>query len=1167
MNFLNKTKTITAVIGGVLGIILTTVVLWEKFIDTTPTISNESELSNALAIVESIQGHARRNNELLKIVKYTAVRNNFDDSLIITEKIDNESLRDNAYMMIINQAIKIGRIKFASNVALKVSSDIKIDLIETFLNKSSLKSSQDINSTYIYDVVTEKTEQPDLANETIPLDAEISLIKKSQASNDSVAMKPGNYTLTITKDGYEEKIIDIKVNADYAQADIPEVSLAPDQIDKNIKQQGIFKKRDQSVRNIESERAFIERAEGVVTLSGKKPEREQFQLAESLYEREQYREAGGVYGEIIKAGASSAFFELAMYKRGWSMFKQGLYKDALEDFIAMLDYKQLQGYDFDQDDNKRMQDTYRAISLCFYYLGGAKYVAEHFEKIGHRMYEPSIYSNLSEYYLDKRRYKDAANAYNVLLERYPTHKDSPYFGIRVIEIYRKGGLVKLVVEAKKKFVSTYGLRSLYWAHFDINEYPAVRSFLKTNLIDLARHFHALYQNKLLKNLKDENSQESLYWYRKFLDDFPDEDEASKVNYQLAGLLLELGNYSDAAIEYEKAAYSYPRFEDSGEAGYAAVYAYREYLKKVPKAEISLVKKEIFRSSFSFVETFPEHKKAVLILSAAADDLYVMKDYEAAIRTGRMLLANFPNAEPKLQRAAWIVVAHALFDSANYKDAEEGYMQALALTGTKDKSRVNLTANLAASIYKQGEKARKLEDHKTASDHFLRIGKVAPTPSIVSVAEYDGAASLMALKQWADAADVLVSFRKNYPKHKLLPEVTKKLAVIYMEDGKSLLAAMELERIEKETDDDDIRREVLIMAAEQYGESGDRSRALKNYQKLLDKFPEPIEKAIEVRHTMAVMYKEHGEHKEYIAQLEQIVKTDSNGGKGRTDRTRYLAAQSALVLVEPLLKEYRNISLVQPLKKSLNKKKKQMAAAIKAYSSLVDYHVGDVTAAATYNLAEIYFDFGHSLMESIRPSNLDEHELEQYELVLEEQAYPFEEKAINVHEKNMELLGVGVYNEWIDRSIARLAELIPTRYNKSEIEITDVLNSSLESQGKTAVRELQSLMNEAVDNMNSGNNEIAMNYLTKATAIDEANPVISNQLALLKRRTGNFEEARKIYEKIVSQHKDFTPAIINLGILCDLYIQDLKCALKQYTNYLAVAPNDDVALWAADIKKR
>jgi len=109
----------------------------------------------------------------------------------------------------------------------------------------------------------------------------------------------------------------------------------------------------------------------------------------------------------------------------------------------------------------------------------------------------------------------------------------------------------------------------------------------------------------------------------------------------------------------------------------------------------------------------------------------------------------------------------------------------------------------------------------------------------------------------------------------------------------------------------------------------------------------------------------------------------------------------------------------------------MRNAIDTYTKLVDYQVGIVTAAATYNIAEIYYEFSIALLESERPKNLNDEELEQYELVIEEQAYPFEEKAINVHEKNMELLDSAIYNEWIDKSIAKLAILLPARYAKTE----------------------------------------------------------------------------------------------------------------------------------------
>jgi tetratricopeptide (TPR) repeat protein len=602
----------------------------------------------------------------------------------------------------------------------------------------------------------------------------------------------------------------------------------------------------------------------------------------------------------------------------------------------------------------------------------------------------------------------------------------------VIEIYKKGGFPRLVVDAKKEFSKTYALNANYWTFFDINANPTVLAFLKSNLIDLANHYHALYQDRRLLKQKEENYQEAIFWYRQYLSSFPEEKQAPKLNNQLAGLLLEHKDYLGAATEYERTAYNYLTHEDSASAGYAAVYAYREYLKVANQSQRNIIKREIIRSSLKFAEYFPTHKHAAVVLVAAVDDLYALEDYEQAITYGRRVIEVYPNADKKLLRSAWMVVAHASFDIANYKDAEDAYVQTLALTDKKDKSYDALTENLAASVYKQGEQARKLGDHKLAAEHFLRVAKVAPNSKIRPTAEYDAAASLMLLKQWGAVATVLEGFRKLYPDNKLNNDITKKLAVVYKEDGKYLKSAVEFERIEKENPDDKaLRREALNQAAELYVKVGEKNKALLVYTKIVDYFPVPIEDAIETRQKMAEIYLDKGERKQYIFQLKQIVAGDAVAGNGRTDRTRFLAAKASLVLAEPKLEEFKKVELVKPFKKNLKKKKQRMRTAIDTYTKLVEYQVGEVTAAATFYIAEIYYEFSVALMESERPTNLSEEELEQYELVIEEQAYPFEEKAINVHEKNMELLDVGIYNEWIDKSIAKLAVLLPARYAKTE----------------------------------------------------------------------------------------------------------------------------------------
>jgi tetratricopeptide (TPR) repeat protein len=793
----------------------------------------------------------------------------------------------------------------------------------------------------------------------------------------------------------------------------------------------------------------------------------QFRRAEYFFIRKKYLDAEESYQAVINEGEASEFYELALYKQGWAYFKQDMYEEALQDYIRMLDYKIANGYELDNVDNKieqkRIEDTYRVISLSFSYLGGADSIVEFFEKHGHRFYEASIYSHLGEYYLTKRRYADAASSYQVYIDRNPVSKESPYFNIRIIEIYKKGGFPRLVVDAKREFSKTYALQANYWTFFDINDNPTVLAFLKSNLIDLANHYHALYQDRRLHKQKEENYQEAIYWYREYLASFPEEKDAPKLNNQFAGLLLEHKDYLGAATEYERTAYNYPTHEDSSGAGYAAVFAYREYLKVADQSKRNIIKREVIRSSLKFAEYFPTHKHAAVVLVAAVDDLYALDDYEQAILYGRRAIKVYPDADKKLLRSAWMVVAHASFDITNYKDAEQAYTQTLVLTDKKDKSYDSLTENLAASVYKQGEQARALDDHKTAAEHFLRVAKVAPNSKIRPTAEYDAAASLIVLKQWATVATVLEGFRKLYPEHELLNDITKKLAVVYKEEGEYLKSAAEFERIEKENPEDEaLRREALNQAAELYVKVGEKNKALLVYTKMVDYFPVPIEEAIEARQKMADIYLEQGEHKQYIYQLKQIVAGDAVAGKGRTDSTKYLAAKASLILAEPKLEAFKKVALVKPFKKNLKKKKQRMRTAIETYSKLVDYQVGDVTAAATYYIAEIYYEFSVALIESERPTNLNDEELEEYELVIEDQAYPFEEKAISVHEKNMELLDAGIYNQWIDKSITKLAALLPARYAKTEQEsvVVALIQPALIVKDKA----------QQQNNMNAGGNE-------------------------------------------------------------------------------------------------
>jgi TolA-binding protein len=761
-----------------------------------------------------------------------------------------------------------------------------------------------------------------------------------------------------------------------------------------------------------------------------------FRRGEYYFVRKRYLDAEDAYGAIRRMGSTSSYYELGLYKLGWALYKQELYEEALHNYIAMLDYRKSIGFDFDreyeEDDEHRLADTFRVISLSFSNLGGPEVLDEYFSTNGHRSYADKVYGNLGEFYFGKLRYEDAASVYKSFIELNAYHRVAPHFGMRVVEIYAEAGFPKLVVEAKKTFARSYALDAEYWNFFDAEEAPDVVGFLKLNLTDLAGHYHALYQEEPLVDEQPANFSEASHWYRQFLASFPGDDDTPQVNYQLADLLLENASFADAAREYERTAYEYGQHEQASAAGYAAVYSHREHLKVATGAQQLEVKRQTVSSSLKFADTFQDHDQAPVVLGNAADDLYEMKDLPLAIESARKLIERYPDADTLLTRSAWAVVAHSSIDLAEYQDAEHAYTNVLALTPDGDETRPAVVDGLAAAIYKQAEQANLLEDYRAAADHFLRIKVLAPTSEIRSAAEYDAAVALMKVEDWQFASNVLEEFRSSHPEHELQSDATKQLAHIYRVDGQTARSAAEHERIAGEATDPELGREALLTAGELYDEANVVTEAIRVYQQYVDEYPRPLDLAMETRSRLAEIFKEQLDYQRYHEELESMVAADQSAGAERTDRSRYLAATAAQVLAELSYERFATLKLVQPFEDSLAEKQRRMDDALQAFEGLVDYEVADVTAAATFFIAEIYFNFSASLIESERPAGLTEAEKIDYELVIEEEAYPFEELAIDVHEKNFELLAGGVYNPWIQESLDKLAVLMPGRYAKNEI---------------------------------------------------------------------------------------------------------------------------------------
>ncbi len=100
-------------------------------------------------------------------------------------------------------------------------------------------------------------------------------------------------------------------------------------------------------------------------------------------------------------------------------------------------------------------------------------------------------------------------------------------------------------------------------------------------------------------------------------------------------------------------------------------------------------------------------------------------------------------------------------------------------------------------------------------------------------------------------------------------------------------------------------------------------------------------------------------------------------------------------------------------------------------------------------------------------------------------------------------------------------------------------------------------------------ERAEQAFVKAIARNPKDAVAHNHMGILQRRKGQFEEALTHYQRAIEIDDDYARAHLNLGILFDLYLQNLEKALQQYQQYRSLASEENALVdgWIVDIERR
>jgi hypothetical protein len=280
--------------------------------------------------------------------------------------------------------------------------------------------------------------------------------------------------------------------------------------------------------------------------------------------------------------------------------------------------------------------------------------------------------------------------------------------------------------------------------------------------------------------------------------------------------------------------------------------------------------------------------------------------------------------------------------------------------------------------------------------------------------------MLAEEAWREAIRMLEQFRNDYPDDPLQAEVTRKLAFAYERNGQSRKAAAAYLHLGQDRRQADaLQRDALLHAAGIYAQAGEARQAVSTLEIYLQRFPKPVETAVDVMQQLATLAAGTGNAGKRLHWLEEIIKLDRAAG---TTGTHVPAAEAALELAENQLSAFQRIRLVNPVQDSLARKLQAMKRALQAFEAAIGYGVLPVSTAGTYQIASMYEELGHELLASARPAGLSGDELAEYNALLAEQAEPFEQLAIKIHMSNAERAGDDQPDPWIEKSVQRLDEL-------------------------------------------------------------------------------------------------------------------------------------------------
>lgn len=795
-----------------------------------------------------------------------------------------------------------------------------------------------------------------------------------------------------------------------------------------------------------------------------------FRKADIHYSRGDYEQALAAYQQVLSR-KSPKLKQHAHYMAGWCEFKVGNYANADQMFLQALDLTD----PLYQNTLKEQQDTastqqqrlraelLQVLSISLSYQQQSASLQQLLDKTPYRDGRVSsrpiaqisaLYQALADFLAGKQLEAASLDTYRTFIKSYPQEPEAPQFQLKLIKRLLDTAQAETALTEQRQFIRLFGPGSDYWRFARPQQLAEVHAPLLQYLNYFASNTYRQAQQQKAPALFAQAAQDYQLMVTVLDQQADSAYNTADLRYLTAEALAQAGQTDQAIKGYEELAYgAAPQpaatLYQAQDAAYKAILLAEK--SKVAAADLQKMQQQFFQQ-------FPAHPNAVQVALAQLQQLYQQQAYpEATALATQIAQWPVPLTDAKAvqwQRQALFIQSQIELQQQQYAAAEQSLNQLLTFATIEGVDKALLKTQLASAIYQQAQ-----QPGESKSTQQQLLNRLLQQPD----SQYHEAAAWqqIELAEGAQAQLLMQQFLKRYPTSERRLSVQAKLVAELDKAGDHSAMAALYSQMANETKDPQVQREALWNAATESGKAGLAQQALSQWQHYVEKFPAPHDAAQEARFSQVTLLKANPSLSMGVTEqpsarkgkkgaktvqsglnalLERIVRAEQLAGANANDRTRFIGAQASVQLGSYYANEFRQVQLTNPLKVSLKRKRDLMSQAITRFEQAIQAGIAPVTTQANYEVAELYRLLAKDLLASERPKGLDELALEQYNLLLEEQAYPFEEQAIGIYQKNLELMQKDIYDDFIRQSLRRLAELVPAKYQREEL-VPEVIRGS------------------------------------------------------------------------------------------------------------------------------